>query len=258
VPVSRATAAVVAALAILSACSSGPNAAPPEPTRTPAPAHARLVADKCADLIVLGARGQAQSARTAGGVGPEVQSTTWALVEQLRGGERVRLDAIRYPARLSANQAAFDHDVEAGSRLLVARHAALASACPHSRFVVIGYSEGADVVHRAVVSMSAKDTADLAVVAVLGDPLRDPKDDVPTELYGSGHLNGRGSITGGPRWGQDVRDRVISFCTRKDNVCNAPLAGRRGGVSTAHQRFYEMRSSARVTADRMVRVIGTH
>ena len=253
---SRAVAVVVAALAVLSACSSGPNAAPPQPTGTPT--SARLVADKCADLIVLGARGQAQSDREAGGVGPDVQSTTWALVEQLRRGERVRLNAIRYPARLAKTQAEFDRDVEVGRRLLLARHAALGAVCPKSRFALIGYSEGADVVHRAVASMSTKEAADLAVVAVLGDPLRNPKDHVRTETYGSGHLNGRGSITGGPRWGEDVRDRVITFCTKKDNVCNAPMTGRRGGVSTAHQRFYEKRSSATVTAERMVRVIESH
>lgn len=245
---------VVAALAVLSACSSGPDAAPPMPTRT-APADARLVADKCADLIVLGVRGQAQSDRESGGVGPEVQSTTWALVEQLRGGERVRLNAIGYPARLAKTQAGFDRDVEVGRRLILARHAALAAACPKSRFVLIGYSEGADVVHRAVASMSAEDVADLAVVAVLGDPLRNPKDNLRTETYGSGRLNGRGSIAGGPRWGKDIRDRVITFCTKKDNVCNAPMTGRRGGVSAAHQRFYEKRQSARVTAERMVQVI---
>ena len=213
------------------------------------------MADQCADLIVLGVRGQAQSARAASGVGPEVQATTRALVEGLRRGQRVRLLAIRYPARLAASQAAFDHDVEAGRRTLVARHVALAADCPDSRFVLIGFSEGADVVHRAVASMDAKDAADLAAVAVLGDPLRDPKDDVPTETYGSGHLDGRGSIIGGPRWGAAVSDRVISFCTAKDNVCNAPMTGRRGGVSATHQRFYEKRSSAQLTAERMVQVI---
>jgi hypothetical protein len=224
------------------------------PTRS-ASAHARLVSDTCADVIVLGVRGQAQSDRASGGVGPEVRSTTWALVDRLRGGERVRLNAIRYPARLAKTQAGFDHDVEVGRRLLLARHAALAAVCPKSRFALIGYSEGADVVHRAVASMSAKDAADLAVVAVLGDPLRDPQDPIRTETYGSGHLDGRGSITGGPRWGKHIRDRVITFCTKKDNVCNAPMTGRRGGVSAAHQRFYEKRSSARVTAELMVRVI---
>jgi hypothetical protein len=252
VPVSRTVAGAVAALAVVSACSSGPSESPPSPTP---PAHARLVADRCADLIVLGVRGQAQSARAAGGVGPEVQSTTRAVLEQLHEGERVRLLAIRYPARLSASQAAFDHDVEVGRRMLVERQAQLVADCPDSRFVLIGFSEGADVVHRAVASMKAKNAGALAVVAVLGDPLRDPKDHVPTETYGSGRLDGRGSIVGGPRWGMAVRDRVISFCTAQDNVCNAPMTGRRGGVSATHQRFYEKRSSARVTAERMVRVI---
>ena len=241
----RQTAAVVATLAALSACSSGPTA--PTPT----------AAGQCADLIVLGVRGQGQSARAAGGVGAEVQNSTKALIEQLEGGERVRLEAIRYPASAAASMAEFDHDVEAGRLQLLARHAALGSACPRSRFVLIGYSEGADVVHRAVASMSAQQASDIAVVAVLGDPLRLSTDQVATESYGSGPLKGRGSLGGGPPWGKDVRNRVISFCNADDNVCNAPLSGRRTSISTIHRTFYEKRSSARVTAERMARVIGT-
>lgn len=168
----------------------------------------------------------------------------------------MRLEAIRYPASAATSQAVFDHDVEVGRLHLLARHAALASACPHSRFVVIGFSEGADVVHRAMASMSAEQALDIAVLAVLGDPLRNPTDRVALESYGSGPLKGRGSISGGPSWGQDVRDRVITFCTAGDNVCNAPASGRRGSISAVHRTFYEKRSSARVTAERMARVIG--
>ena len=244
----RLTAAVVAMLAALSACSSASTAPPP--------AQARLVTDRCADLIVLGLRGQGQSARAADGVGAEVQASTRALVEHLDGGERVRLEAIRYPADAAPSMAAFDRDVEAGRVELLARHAELGSSCPRSKFVLIGYSEGADVVHRAVASMSAKQASNLAVVAVLGDPLRIQTDRVSTETYGSGHLDGRGSLNGGPRWGSDVRDRVITFCHADDNVCNAPVSGRRGGISPVHRTFYENPASARMTAERMARVIG--
>lgn len=236
----RLTAAVVAILAALSACSSASTA----PT------------DECADLIVLGLRGQAQSARAAGGVGAEVQSSTRALVERLEGSERVRLEAIRYPADAAASMAEFDRDVEAGRVQLLARHAELGSACPRSRFVLIGYSEGADVVHRAVASMSAKQASNVAVVAVIGDPLRRPTDRVSTETYGSGPLDGRGSLAGGPPWGKDVRDRVISFCHADDNVCNVPPSGRQGGISATHRTFYEKPSSARVTARRLAGIIG--
>ena len=247
----RQAAAVVAMLAALSACSSGPTAPSPTPTQ------ARLVADRCADLIVLGVRGQAQSARAAAGVGAEVHHSMRALVGQLDDGERVRLEAIRYPASAASSMAVFDRDVEAGRIELLARHAELGSACPRSRFVIIGYSEGADVVHRAVASMSSKQVTDIAVVAVLGDPLRLPSDEVSTETYGSGDLNGSGSLSGGPRWGKDVRNRVITFCHADDNVCNVPASGRRGGISAVHRTFYEKPPSARVTAERMARVIRT-
>jgi hypothetical protein len=216
-----------------------------------------LTADRCADLIVLGVRGQAQSARAAAGVGAEVQNSMLALVEQLRGGVRVRLEAIRYPASAATSAAAFDHDVEKGRLRLLARHATLGSACPHSRFALMGYSEGADVVHRAVATLSATQASNIAVVAVLGDPLRLPTDHVATVSYGSGHLNGRGSIHEGPRWSKAVSDRVITFCHADDNVCNAPPSGRRSDISTIHRTFYEKRSSARVTAERMAGVIGT-
>src|SRR5690606_749309 len=102
------------------------------------PAH--LTTKRCADLVVLGARGQAQQAKDVGG---EIIATTKALVAELPDGVSVRMEGIRYDASITPSDAEYERHAVAGARLLLDRVTSLSSACPETRFALIGFSAGA-------------------------------------------------------------------------------------------------------------------
>lgn len=244
---------VVAAL-MLSACSSTTDSKPaPE-------ADPHAVSTHCADLIVYGLRGQTQSATKNDGVGHEVLVTVDSLIAHLprHSGTTVRLAAITYPALAEAAEAGYLHDIAEGKRLLTDALAKDAKACPNSRAVVIGYSEGAQVVHVTTAELPATAAKTVAAVALLADPLRRHDDQVSTESYGTGPLTGRGNAGIGKRFGAAIRDRVVTFCVKQDNVCNAPLGGRVGGISDAHREFYEKSTTAQVSGTRIASLIARH
>ncbi len=235
----------------LAACSGNAT------THRSTPANPSIVSDRCADIIVYGARGQTQSSSANHGVGHEVLVTVESLVSHLprHSGTRVRLAALRYPALAEATEAAYLRDIATGRRLLTASMAADAKACPSSRFVVIGFSEGAQVVHDTIAALPAASTKAIAAVALLADPVRNPDDPIRLESYGTDPLNGRGNAGYGKAFGETIRNRVITFCVTDDNVCNAPVGGRVGGISDAHRSFYEKSSTADVTGKRLADLI---
>lgn len=245
---------LVAALVALAACS-GPAAAPSQVRADP-----QAVTDRCADLIVEGLRGQTQSASKNQGVGHEVLVTFDSLVAHLprHSGTTVRLAAIDYPALAEATESRYLQDVETGRRRLAASMASDGKACPESLFVMLGYSEGAQVAHETIAKLPAASTKAIAAVALLADPLRNPHDPIALETYGTGPLDGRGNAGYGNHFSSTIRDRVVSFCVRTDNVCNAPLGGRIGGISDAHRSFYEKASTAQVTGRRLADLITRH
>ena len=237
----RLPAALVAAgLLALAGCGSG-GAGTAGPAS--APSSSGAPAPGCADLVVLGLRGQAQSPTKVRGVGAEVLGTYDAIAAREPAGTSVRLVAVRHPARSTPTQAAYDADVATGVRMVQRRLGRLADRCPNSRLGLVGFSEGAQVVHLA----AARTARPLALVVLMGDPLRDPDADVRTLTFGT-RVTGRGSNGPGPAFPAGVRRHVVEACVAGDNVCNVPPTGRVGGVSATHREFYEKPSSSRQIA----------
>ncbi|RLV48291.1 cutinase family protein [Nocardioides mangrovicus] len=198
---------------------------------------ARLVTTRCADLVVLGLRGQGQSARTHQGVGHEVQVAVRSLVRHLHDGRTVRLQAVRFPAVSAATEAEYDADIAAGVALVRRARTTLAARCPGTSVALAGFSEGAQVAHRAAQAHA------YALVLLMGDPLRNPRLSVRTLAFGI-RLTGRGNAGYGAAFADPAH--VVEACVAGDNVCNAPLTGRVGGVSATHRQFYERPATARV------------
>lgn len=230
----------VAGLGLLLAMGAcGTPASGPSSEATSAP-MSTSAGPGCADLVVLGLRGQAQSATRAEGVGAEVLGTVEAVRDRLPPGTSLRLVAVRHPARSTPTQAAYDADVATGVRMVQRLLARLAARCPDSRLALVGFSEGAQVVHLA----ASQTTRPLAFVVVMGDPLRDPAAAVRTLDFGT-RLTGRGSNGPGPAFPAALRPHVVEACVAGDNVCNVPSTGRVGGVSATHREFYERPASSR-------------
>jgi cutinase len=187
---------------------------------------------------VLGFRGQGQPSRGHRGVGREVDQVARALDAEL-GSAPLRLRRVRFPA--TAGSTAYDSDV---ATAVEAAGRAIRSAC--GRVVLVGYSQGAEVVHRVAVAHPRR----VALAVLMGDPLRSQADRVATLTLGTGALAGRGNAGPGARFPDDVRRRVLEVCVRGDDVCNAPLTGRVGPPAAAHRTAYQDPAAARAIAAR--------
>jgi len=170
--------------------------------------------------LVLAFRGQGQSTHGFHGAGREAGQVAERLGPRVVG--------VRFPS--SADGASYDADVTAGVRR---SSRLIRSAC--GRVVLVGYSQGAEVAHRVAAAHPGR----VSLAVLMGDPLRDPADQVHTLTLGTGTLSGRGN--GGPyaRFPAAVRPRVLEVCVRGDDVCNAPLTGRVGPPSATHRTAYQ-------------------
>jgi hypothetical protein len=238
------------ALLLLAGCGSTATATAtrPSPTQsaTPAPdGPARLTRARCPDLVVVGLRGQGQARSGHDGAGKDVDGVARAMLRHLRPGTTVRIDGVPFPAR-SGGDATYAEDVRTGVRLVRDRLAVLAQGCPASRVALVGYSQGAEVVHRSVVTST--DPGQLAAVVLMGDPVRNPEDHVRTLVPGPGVLSGRGNGGVGARFPDAVRQLVLEVCASADDVCDAPPAGRVGPASTTHRTAYKARPTQRRVA----------
>ncbi|MCW2759325.1 MAG: hypothetical protein JWO46_3071 [Nocardioidaceae bacterium] len=195
--------------------------------------------------MLLGLRGQGQSTSGHQGVGAQVQGIVRATVRQLDDGSTVRLEGVPYP---SGANATYDADVASGVRMVRHRIDVLAGACPSSRIGLVGYSQGAQAVHLAAVH------GVFSLVAMVGDPLRDPQDPLTTYSFGT-HLSGRGNAGPGPGFPIGQRRGVVEVCVKGDNVCDAPLTGRVGPVSATHRDFYGRPASASAAGSRLAQVV---
>jgi hypothetical protein len=211
---------------------------------------AQLTSERCADLVVVGARGQAQTAKSVGG---EIVVTTKALLDELPDGLSVRLEGLRYDASITPSDAEYERHEVAGARQLVDRVDELAAACPDSRLALIGFSAGAEVVHRAAADLT--DAGSIAVVAMIGDPLRNPDDGIETVSYGTGEPRYAGFVGRGRPISEPLRDRTISFCVMGDEVCSSVQPARSVEQSRRHKEFYEQPEHARQTARAMADVL---
>lgn len=204
----------------------------------------------CADLVVLGARGSTQDPALNSGVGTEVRRTTDRLVQLVedRSDRTVRLEAIDYDSAAVATVEEFMAHAAAGSRRMAARLRSIARTCPDSRFALVGFSQGAQVVHGVAARMPSALARRVALVAMIADPRRDPDDQITHWAYGAEAATRPGKLGAGPAVDPDLRAAAISLCVAGDEICNDRGAPTGGGPSRTHKHFYEKPASVRATA----------
>lgn len=219
-----------------------------------APSAAAANAD-CAPVLVLGARGSGEpqsgtAADGGSGLGQQTYQAAVALKQRLPGVD-VAVEAVPYPAAsmivLAADPSTYFAGLEKGVTWTRARVAQSVAQCPDQRVVLMGYSQGAMVMHRAIQDVvAAGDTAALSRIdgaVLLADGDRAAGDGVRrwgTAKRGVGLARQLPALSGVrstpiPR---DVARRVQSVCDRGDSVCDAggasgPSAGG-GDVHTTH------------------------
>ena len=243
-------AAALAAFVVLGGCSPRAD----HPVR--ASSASLLTGRTCADLVVIGARGSTQSADRNLGVGTEVRVTVEQLARWLRqrADVTVHVDPVLYDSSPTPTAAGFLRNTAAGGRLALDRLASLAAQCPSSRFALVGFSQGAHVVHTAAMSVPPRVTSRVVLVAMIADPTDNPDDPIARWSYAATPTTGHGRLGAGPQVPAALRDAAISFCVAGDAICNDRGAPG-NGQSPTHQHFYERPATARVTAARLDRVL---
>ncbi|MET8152296.1 cutinase family protein [Actinoplanes sp. NPDC049668] len=189
---------------------------------------AQAPAGACPDVEIIGARGTTERPGLGVLIGPLAQQLTRGL------SQTVRATAVDYPASFN-----YQASVRQGVTALAADLERTAAACPRTRFVLAGYSQGANVVGDALVGRSAGGRAAagqpavpaalsgrVAAVLLFGDP---------TFTAGESF-----NVTDGARSGILARGdgrldafaaRTRSFCNRNDRFCQ-------GGTSLAAHLDY--------------------
>ncbi|MEU4215205.1 cutinase family protein [Actinoplanes sp. NPDC026623] len=181
----------------------------------------------CPEVEIIGARGTTERPGLGVVLGPLAQQLTRGLTQS------VRTTAVDYPASFN-----YQASVRQGVTALAADIKRTASACARTRFILMGYSQGANVVGDALAGRSAGGRAAaqpavsaalsgrVATVLLFGDPTFTAGESFNvTDGAKSGILaRGDGRLDA-------VAQRTQSFCNRNDRFCQ-------GGTSLAAHLDY--------------------
>ena len=197
--------------------------------------------DPCPDAVLIGAAGSGQRDDILG-VGPQAESVVTAFTERLEETTPTSISAgftaldYRAPGIIEGALQGFQGDgmfdsIIEGRDSLISLVATIDRRCPDTILYLIGFSQGASVVHTAVVDMPGESQNSIGGVVVLADPYRDADDpyaehfttEPDPEQSGTPTPHTRdGSLTGLPlpAW---VDGSFYSACALRDTVCNFAL-----------------------------------
>ncbi|MEU1345141.1 cutinase family protein [Streptomyces sp. NPDC005827] len=155
----------------------------------------------CTDIDVVAARGTFEP----GTLGTIVGDPVYSALQKKLTGKNLSGYKVDYPADLSLTSAA------QGNADLVNHVTSQAAACPNQRFVLVGYSQGANVVDNSIGISSAGALVGSPIVATIPAAL-EPR--VAAVLLFGNPIRALGkSVTG------TYQSRTIDFCAQGDPVC---------------------------------------
>jgi cutinase len=200
-----------------------------------APAQALLlpVPGPCAYVTVIGARDSGQpQGDTKGqlsGFGAEASGAAQEAMRQLGKSKTVHYVPLRYPATGNniylpgrVPSPAYSQSVKAGIAALKVQVDYFVRACPSTKIVLIGFGQGAQVIHEAAAGMSAPTAKRISVVALIADPRRNVKDPIAWNPMAGRGVSYNGALGAGPLLPKGFAGRAASFCHASDPVCNFP------------------------------------
>ena len=168
----------------------------------------------CTDIDVVAARGTFEP----GTLGFIVGDPVYSALQKKIAGKSLSSYKVNYPADLSLTSAA------QGNTDLVNHVRSQAASCPNQRFILVGYSQGANVVDNSIGISSAGAVVGSPIVATIPAALA-PK--VAAVLLFGNPIRAIGkSVTG------TYQSRTIDFCAAGDPVCENG-----GGDTGAHLSY---------------------
>jgi Cutinase len=215
-----ACAAAVAGSALVGLASGTANAAP-----------------GCPDVHWMGTAGSGERTEYEvvqnEGMGAIVYQSYQALAQQLaQEGRTISAEAVNYPAEDVPDDAGvgdwldYMGSVDAGTAALGAQYADFTARCPESKVVLAGYSQGAMVVHRNLVTIGAN--PNMAAALLIADGDRHPDD--TTVNIGTASTDPEKTGGAAQDWPilahapailpANIGVRTISVCDAGDAVCD--------------------------------------
>jgi pimeloyl-ACP methyl ester carboxylesterase len=132
--------------------------------------------DTCPDVVLYGVRGAFEPFDDGyGGMGSTVFGVAERTVSRLAlesSSIRVSLVGVSYPA----NAWLYYWSRRVGVRNLTELMGEDVAHCPDQRVVLVGLSQGAEVIRRALAALPSATAKRIAAVVLLGDPTRHPSD----------------------------------------------------------------------------------
>lgn len=174
---------------------------------------------------------------------------------QARSNDTVRLEAVSYQAANVGAATDYQAGVDDGRRRLRSQFARLSKDCRDTKVAVVGFSQGAQVVHEFSYDLTASQSRNLVLVGMIADPLRNPADTISEWSYAGKPITGHGSLGPGPRFGPAAHRVAITFCVEGDEVCNRPGGPKSNTPSATHRHFYEKATSVRSTGERLIAIL---
>ena len=240
----RIAAASAVLLLIMGACGApAKSAGEPDDTK-----QARLVTQKCADVVVLGLRGSGQSPDQNSGLGQELSRSLRSMVSTLKADVTVRLEAVDYKSARTVN---YDTGVADGRRQLHRLFTGLAKQCEDTTFAFIGFSQGAQAVHGYAFDLPADEANRVAFIAMMADASRNADDDITFWSYADKPAPRSGKAGAGEVFNSHTRKKAIDLCVAGDEICNWPEGGGPATLSQTHKHFYEKPANARTTGKQL-------
>jgi hypothetical protein len=180
----------------------------------------------CPELQFVGVRGSGEVQSQDGGLAPTVAAvkTVMARLVPNMGVEAINYKAVPLPP---FNNAAALHDFRSrylqsktgGQVALNALLDSLMMSCPATSMVLVGFSQGAQVVGDDLIALTSEERGRIAAVVLLGDPMYRPG-----LSYDTADGNDGGGVGVFLRLNRQVPDelapRLHSYCTKGDPVCN--------------------------------------
>ncbi|MFC0644347.1 cutinase family protein [Cellulomonas phragmiteti] len=198
----------------------------------PAPVHHGVTSlQGCADVLVVGVRGSGQTSEDSGGFGAEVAHVRDRLQEAVGDRRSVRQVQVDYqslpvhaalfldvsPAHVSNM---YLDSIGSGYEALNTVIDDSQARCPDESIVLVGYSQGALVVHRSA-AVHASDPDKFAGIVLVADPARNTEAGVAalgTAAPGTGLTGWAGDLSSLPL--RDLQPITTSVCDAYDVVCD--------------------------------------
>ncbi|MER8007090.1 MULTISPECIES: cutinase family protein [unclassified Streptomyces] len=155
----------------------------------------------CSDIDVVAARGTFEP----GTLGAIVGDPVYSALQQKLTGRSLSGYKVNYPADLSLTSAA------QGNADLVNHVNSQAAACPNQRFILVGYSQGANVVDNSIGISSDGAVVGSPIVATLPAAVA-PR--VAAVLLFGNPIRALGKSVTGP-----YQSRTVDFCAKGDPIC---------------------------------------